>query len=212
MSDTANDNQEPLRTVLRPVRLGRIVATTRRIGCLHAHLHAAVPRAACQRRLGLRVQGGRRQQRSTPSRTADASSHPIPSTPPSRARASATTPSGSSPKATAARPPSFFRANIKRGGHAPEIHRHRRQALSLARHRAATAGAMPRSCSWPRPRSRRCSNCTRISARSPNAPQPPVISNRPCFPFSTPRPGREPVRDGSLPSFNPAFQPKEFEP
>ena len=82
---------------------------------------------------------------------------------------------------------------------------------------SATSGAT--SCSYgrsnvalplsPRPRSRRCSNCARISARSPNAPQPPVISNRPSLP-STPRPGREPQRGGFLPSFNPAFQQKEL--
>ena len=68
---------------------------------------------------------------------------------------------------------------------------------------------MPRRRCWPRPRSRRCSNCATISARSPNAPRIAVISNRHCLP-STPRPGREPVRDGFLPSFNPAFQPQEL--
>ena len=40
-----------------------------------------------------------------------------------------------------------------------------------------------RAAAWPRARSRRCSNCARISARSPNARQRPVISNRHCFTF-----------------------------
>jgi hypothetical protein len=79
----------------------------------------------------------------------------------------------------------------------PEIHRDRRQALSLARHRENATGAMPSHRRSRAGAAAAVSIARGFSSASRTLCRRPVISNRRSFRSSPPRPEGKPRRDGS---------------